>query len=907
MAMHQHNNDPDQALPTQPNVTSSVTDGASSTSADTPGAGGTDDVMNILADVEKHIQRIKSAQREHDEELNTLEARFQSLKDAEREVEQRRKHVIEERGRLEQVQNALRDERVAFETDCNARRSAIDAERSALAQEREEIKVRQQEIAERFQAIEKQFTELSTLEQEIARERSTLETESQQTQTRCKQLIQQLDERQTELDKRDGELSAQRRRTELREQEITTELDRMRAEVRDFTARAGAAESAASEALETTRAAEVQLEAGSRELARLKDELALAHQSLAEERERSEKQQHEFEQEREQASEIMSELEESLAVSKRERESVATNLALLEDKHGELIEQHAKTEHLRGQLDEQVAQLNEKLSQRDKTLADSQQKLKLAGQKLVEFSEVLREQATQLEHAAAHKVTIRQQQQEIEHLCNELARYRLAADPEVIDRKDQRIAELTEALRQARGQSPADEDTSRLEHQVIELATALDDRALIIEQLQVQLEHAQRRASDDVSSEAREAGDAARVAGRDAKIQELTAEVHRLEHELSEHRASGQHADEASLAGAAEIEALQQRVRELESCSVDDADLTERLRELEHEAAQTAELQARIGELEESLQEAQSKSGKSGPSLKQLDEKVQRIRAAAEHLQRRRSRLKRVRQLIELRKPAGETRSQSTLEQIELAEQSIAEARSALAVSEREMMRRWARNRAAVAVSFVTILVTLLAAGSWFGADHFFPAKSTASVTLEAQTSGSKLLDGEAGARWSTWHAEMLSDLNFRTTLAKRMQERQLPQFGSITELDRVMKHDVTIDAMRPGEVTITMAGHDEQQLTHALDTLASTLAMASAREAGKRPDSARTVIRGERKEAGSTHYAQPTGISLEDERLLYSVIIFGATAAIALLCGVGVYTRLVKVKRIFEEEGRLT
>jgi hypothetical protein len=265
-----------------------------------------------------------------------------------------------------------------------------------------------------------------------------------------------------------------------------------------------------------------------------------------------------------------------------------------------------------------------------------------------------------------------------------------------------------------------------------------------------------------------------------------------------------------------------------------------------------------------------------------------------------------VRQLVEMRKPAGEARDQSTLEQIALAEQSIADARSALAMSEREMMKRWARNRAAVAISFVSILITLLATGSWFVADHFYPAKSTASVTLEARTSNNQLLGGEEGARWSTWHAEMLSDHNFRTTLAKRMAERQLPQFGTIANLDLAMRHDVTIDAIRPGEITITMAGHDQQQLTHALDTLASTLATASTREAGKRADSARTVIRGERKESGSTQYAQLTGVTLEDERLLYTIIIFGSTAAVALLCGFGVYTRLVKAKRIFEEEGRL-
>jgi len=898
ISMHQNNNEP------TPHTSQTTPEPTKETS----GGGEGFDVMNILADVENHIQRIKTAQRAHDEELNTLEERFHSLKNAEREVEVRRKQVIEERGRLEQVQNALKEERAAFEQECAARSSEFESERESLARERTEITQKQQEITERFQGLEKQFAELSALEQEIGRERASLETESQQTQARHRQLIEQLDERQAELDQRDSSISEQRRAMEAREAELNAAVERMQGEVKAFDARATEAEAKASEAIDRTRAAEEQLETRSQELARMKDELESTQASLKEARELAAEQQSAFEEEREQATEMMAELEEAVTKTKRAHESTTSELDSLRSDHESLTASHSKSEQLRGQLEQQIAQLNEKLTQRDKSLADSQEKLKLAGAKLKEFSEVLREQASQLEQAAASKITIRQQEQEIEHLCNELARYRLAADPEVLDRKDQRIAELTEALRQARGQNPDDGDDSILEQQVLELSTAVDERQLIIEQLQVQLQHALQRAHDDASSEAREAGDAARVTERDARIEELTAEVNRLEHEMNERAEAALAANESSTAGAEEIALLKQRILELESSGGSDAADSARIDELEQKAAHTAALQSRVQELESELQQARSKSGKSSSgSSKQLDEKVQRIRAAAEHLQRRRSRLQRARKLLELRKPAGESHSQSTTEQIELAKQSISEARSALAASEREMMRRWARSRAAVAVSFVTVLIGMLAAGSWFMADHFYPAKSTASVTLEARTKDNKMLEGEDGARWSAWHAEMLGDHAFRNTLAKRMEERQLPQYGSKTAIDNVMKNDVTIDAIKPGEITITMAGQDKQQLTHALDTLASTLATASTREAGKRSDAARTVIRGERNDTSTVQYAQMTGVNLEDERLMYSAIIFGATGLVALLCGVGVYTRLVKAKRVFEEEGRLS
>ena len=900
--MHQHTNDPAHDSPTS-------TPASASPSSDGEGF----DVMNILADVEKHIQRIKTAQREHDEELNTLEARFQSLKNAEREVEQRRRQVIDERGRLEQVQNALREERANFEQQCETKRVELAQQQQQLAQEREEGKRKQQEIAERFQAIEKQFAELSSLEGELAKERESLTAEQEQSQARQKQLIQHLDARQAELDRRDGDLSEQRRQMELREQEIGAELEGMKQAVQEFEARASKAEKAASESLERTRQAEQQLQSRSMELGKLKQELEATSRLLNAAREEAAKQQREFEKEREQATEMMTELEQSIATEKREREAIASNLTSLQGEHESLAATQSKNEQLRGQLETQVEQLSERLAQREKTLADSQHKLKLAGEKLAEFAEVLREQATQLEQAAAHKITIREQQQEIEHLCNELARYRLAADPEIIDRKDQRIAELTEALRQARGQSPSNDNTAVLEHQLHEYSRALDEYRLTIEQLQVQLTQAKQRASAEVKNEAREAGDAARVAERDARIEELTAEVHRLQHDLNERAESVKQSNAANAAGAQQVVVLQQRVRELEGAPKGDSTkLTKRVQELEKQLAEAQELKERVRELEAELTSAQAKGSRGGaasggPSSKQLDEKVQRIRAAAEHLQRRRSRLNRVRQLVELRKPKGDGKvSQSASEQIELAQQSIAEARSALAMSEREMMKRWARSRAGVTVSFVAILIALVASASWFLADHFHPPKTSASVTLEARLKNNSLLDGEEGARWSTWHAEMLNDPSFRSALAKRMQERQLPQFATNDALNRVMKDDITVDSIRPGAITITMAGSDEQQLLSALDTLASTLATVSTREAGKRPDAARTVVRGETNEAGATQYAQLTGIALDDQRLMYTAIIFAVTLFVAFLCGIGIYSRLIRAKRIFEEEGRL-
>lgn len=891
----------------------SATPTSSDSASTNPSSGSSDgmDVMNILADVEKHIQRIKTAQKEHDQELNTLESRFEALKNAEREVEQRRKQVIEERGRLEQVQNALREERAAFEKDCQSRQAEFASEREAIAQSQAELATQQQEINERFRSIEQQFAELSALEQEIGRERASLETESQQTQTRHKQLIKQLDERQAELDQRDAETSEQRRAMEAREKELNAEVARMQSEVEAFEARATEAEASASQAVAQMREAEAKLEERSLELAKLTEELGASSQALTEARAEAERQQQEFEQEREQAAEMMSELEAAAAAQKTERETLTSQYESLQSEHESLRESNSKTEQLRVQLDEQVSQLSSKLAQRDKSLAESQEKLKLAGAKLAEFGEVLREQASQLEHAAASKVTIRQQQQEIEHLCNELARYRLAADPEVIDRKDQRIAELTEALRQARGQSPADEDTSRLEQQTQELLASLDEKQMVIEQLQVQLDHAQQHASAEVDAAARDASESAKLNEQSATIEKLTAEVHRLETELSERVSDVNNADETNAAYMEELQALRSRVMELESVpseSTDSAELQQQLRDMEAKAAQSAQLQERINELEHALKKAQSKSDKGGSgSSKNIDEKVQRIRAAAEHLQRRRARLQRLRHLIELHKPAdGSPKSESTAEQIELAQQSIAEARSALAMSEREMMKKWARSRSMVGVAFATIMIAVLAAGAWFSADHFFPPKAVASVTLEARTKTSGTLTGDDGAQWSQWHAEMLNDRTFRSTLAKRMVERQLPQYGTESAIDSVMKNNVTVDAVQPGEITITMADHDAHEALQLLDTMASTLSTVSAREAGKRTDGARTVVRGETGAGGATQFASLTGVKLDDERPIYAAIIFGSTLVVVLVFSFGVYSRLVRSKRIFEEEGRL-
>ena len=129
----------------------------------------------------------------------------------------------------------------------------------------------------------------------------------------------------------------------------------------------------------------------------------------------------------------------------------------------------------------------------------------------------------------------------------------------------------------------------------------------------------------------------------------------------------------------------------------------------------------------------------------------------------------------------------------------------------------------------------------------------------------------------------------------------------------------LTVETER-AEATVTylLSGFGEDETLAKLDVLTAAVVAESARQQTARPDNARATVLGERKEDGEVRFARlvadetiaTTEASfmpgLSSERLQDAGMVFGA-----LFAGLGgvillVYVRLVKAKRVFDEDNPL-
>ncbi|MCH8165426.1 MAG: hypothetical protein IH889_07445 [Planctomycetes bacterium] len=328
--------------------------------------------------------------------------------------------------------------------------------------------------------------------------------------------------------------------------------------------------------------------------------------------------------------------------------------------------------------------------------------------------------------------------------------------------------------------------------------------------------------------------------------------------------------------------------------------------------------QQRIAELEQQLNEvraaqAEAADARGAQISEDLQKKAQRISAAAKHWQRRRQRLAKVRQATRGRARRARTdpeQAQRRIKQdqaVENQRRRLVEIRESLAAAERKMQRKWARPRAVVTFSWLAVSLAVVAIASGLAANHFFPAMVAASVDVEAEARSGLPFSDEDAAKWQTWHSALLIDKNFHRTLAKRLADRRLDRYKDPVALAQRLRDDLTVDAAQPGVMTLTLAGTDRGEITAILDTLATTFARESSRQAGKRSDGARTVVRGEHKEAGRTRYASINPVPIRDQRLLYAGIIFGVGSMIGLGVVMTIGRRLLQAKRIFDSQGAVT
>lgn len=891
------------------------------------------DVLKIIADVEGHLSRLRSAQRQQDDVLGTLTARAKALRIAEEDLDRQRVALKQQTMQVERDRAQTQQEREQFAEQCRRidedlrrRASEVDQAQQKLERERAEAashleqaargkaeleqargvwdQTRQQieEQLNRSQAeIAQRMSECAKAKDEIASARSQWEKQRQESQGKIDARSLELDQQLAALAQREAALQQERERLALE----TQQAKRQHQELQN---RAAALESERADLLNRVEQAE-------RNVGELIHQVETTQQELIDQTRLVKSAMEKVGQMQQRERSLEKSLEQAKAAAQQAERDAQDLLHIADSERGELqakIEAAQKAiEEAHQARDAAIAELettrkkvvsmqrdlksrDDELATRDAHLADLQKKLDMASGKLSEFAQVLSEQTPQLERGAAALAMCEEQAEQIDRLTSQLAELQLSSDPAEVQRRDERIAELTEALRQARGQNAGEAIVAELEQRNASLQQEVQQLRLETQNAQIAAEEARRQLQESVNSGAEAQVKDVALVEHAAKIAALSAELERVNAaaatELEQKLTAQSRRHQQELASAREqeqsLQPLRQRIADLEA-------------QLARAKAEKATAQA---------------AGNEGESdyVARLRAKAEQITNVAEHLRRRRSRLEHMRLLMRRKRRempnAGEQGSAQhradQLGQIERERQHLLEVRKMLAASEFTMIRRWARQRAAFTAACVALIIAVSAGATWLAVNHFYPAVRSVSAALEARSRpGAGALTDEQVQLWTDWHAEAVNDAGFQQTLAKRMAERRLEQWSRPESLSVIIRRDLSVDANDPGLVLYTMTGTDSEQMAMFLDVLTYTLLTESNRDATRRGDSALTMATGERKEEGRVRFASVNAAPVRDERMQRALPIFGGTLGGLMLLSLISYIKLSRSRRQFEEE----
>ncbi len=144
-------------------------------------------------------------------------------------------------------------------------------------------------------------------------------------------------------------------------------------------------------------------------------------------------------------------------------------------------------------LTEQMEELEATAQERSASLDEYRDKFQTAQERIRDLAGTLEEQQPRLEEGAEAVATVQQQRQQIGELTNQLAQYKVASDPDQLRQKDERIEELVEALRQARGQSAGEQSHAEAEARIHELTTENDQLRIEAERAAIETQEALRQ------------------------------------------------------------------------------------------------------------------------------------------------------------------------------------------------------------------------------------------------------------------------------------------------------------------------------------------------------------------------------------------------------------------------------
>lgn len=873
------------------------------------------DVLSLIADVERHLDRIRNVQNRQESEFADLAERQRRIAAAESSLETRRAELDELAGRLGEAQAANdaaraaaareRDELSARETAFRAECDALSAARAELDGVRETLDARWREIDEQSETIARQDAAI--------RER-----------------VEALARREQELVDRVEAADAARADAEAALTTATEELaarDRTLAELNERYAALVAEHDARSQALnEAIHARDESVEAMRVATERHEGEMASAHESTRRHREALEEVGRRLEQTQSEAEAMRSDLaaaieraaeaESAGRTAEETRQALVQTIAGLEARCGELEGELAARDASFAELQGAIASLEQAIAERDARLADQQstvaeataraeaseeamaaarsrieelevrteqdqRQLRLAGEKLTDLARVVAEQAPRLERGAEAMALVGELEAEIERLRHAAAAAS-GADVEAIRAPlEARIVELEQALEAARAGASSQ---SMIDEVVAEATAPFVAR---IADLESALEAA-RRSGGEVDAEALAAAVAEARAPLDARIAELES--------------AARDGDPATIEAAVEAATATLRA-ELEQARAAGADEAVPRAKYDDLKAKCRRAERRSDELETALSLANDR-GQAQEMAKRLRTKAERIGYFAKHLERRKARLAAIRVAMRRREtvasPSGGN-AVHELQRLEAQRRELEQVREFLSRSEQQMVRRWARPRSVATVAWVMIILTVSVAAGWIGGTRFMPAPGAATVSLTAAAVNGKTLDPDAAKAWEEWHTALATDSAFIQMVAKRLSARGLMPAGGEAALATMLANDLVFENEGHGRLRLVLSGPDFRTLEPVLDAVATSMASESARQVPRRMDGARATLPTERMTGGGLGYATLVSGPYGTDALLRMGGIAGGVFAVCGLLVFTVYALLSRSKRVFE------
>ncbi|MEY3023713.1 MAG: hypothetical protein RJA16_539 [Planctomycetota bacterium] len=255
--------------------------------------------------------------------------------------------------------------------------------------------------------------------------------------------------------------------------------------------------------------------------------------------------------------------------------------------------------------------------------------------------------------------------------------------------------------------------------------------------------------------------------------------------------------------------------------------------------------------------------------------------------------------------PVASGGSQATLHelrQVQAKREELRQVQKFLAESEVRMVRRWATRRGMSLAMSITLFLGTICAAAWFAADFVWPTPGTASVDLIARGPKGQPLDPRMADGWKAWHTALFTDPLFAEEVSKRLATRGFEP-NDPASVSAMMSKDLAIDSDGPGRLRLVMSGPDRTQLPVLLDTVATTLAAESAKQASRRPDQTPAIVLGDRVREGKVAYSLLDPRPVELEHVARAGMLAGGMAGVATILAIPTILVLRRVKRVIETD----